>query len=74
MDVIAVIDVIGVIEAICAMEGFMGLELIGFEAMVLVAIGGVIEDMLPMEGRELPMGWRGRPPFVGSSTISRRLL
>lgn len=79
MDVIAVIEAIlaieaiGAIEAICVIEGFKGLEVRGFDSMVLAAIGGVI-DRLPMALREFPIGWRGRPPFVGSSTISRRLL
>lgn len=72
IEVIGIIDVIGVMEVIWVMAGLMGLEVIGLEAMELV-IGGVIDDMLPMDGLELPMGWRGSPPFVGSSTISRRL-
>lgn len=74
IEVMGVIDVIGVIEVIWVMVGFMGLEVMGFEAMGLVVIGGAIDDMLPIEGLELPIGWRGSPPFTGSSTISRRLL
>lgn len=73
IEVMGIIDVIGVMEVIWEMVGLMGLEVIGFEAIGLVVIGGVIDDMLPMEGLELPIGWRGSPPFVGSSTISRRL-
>lgn len=54
--------------------GLIGLPLIGFETMGLLVIGGVTEEMLPMEGLELPIGWRGSPPLAGISTISRRLL
>lgn len=71
-EVMGVMDVIGAIEVIW--EGFMELEVRGFVAIGLVVIGGVMDDMFPMEGLELPMGWRGRPPLVGSSTISRCLL
>lgn len=76
-EVIGVMEVIGIIdvmEVIWVMLEFMGLEAIWFEAMGLVVIGGVIDGMLPIEGLEFPIGWRGSPPFVGSSTISRRLL
>lgn len=71
-EVMGVIAVMGVIDVIAVMEviWFMEWEAMGFEAIWLV----VIDDMLAMEGRELPMGWSGRPPFVGSSTISLRLL
>lgn len=73
IEVMGIIDVIGVMEVIWVMVGFMGLEVIGFEAMGFVVMEGVTDAMLPMEGLEFPIGWRGSPPFAGSSTISRRL-
>lgn len=82
IEVIGVSEVMGVIEVIGVMTGLIGLALIGFEAMGLVVIWGVTDDMLPMDamdamdamdGRELPMGCRGSP-FAGISTIRRRLL
>lgn len=73
IDVMGAIEAIGVIEVIWVMVGFIGLEFIGFEAMGLVVIV-VIDAMLPMECLVFPIGWRGKLPLVGSSTISRRLL
>lgn len=78
MEVIGIMDVIGWFMVICVIVAFMGLEVIGLETMGLEVIGlgpngAFIEAMLPMEGLELPIGWRGSPPLVGSSTIRRRL-
>lgn len=78
MEVMGIIDVIGWFIVICVMVAFiglvvMGLEAMGLEVMGLGPIGAFIAAMLPMEGLELPIGWRGSPPLIGSSTIRRRL-
>lgn len=73
MEVMGIIGAIGWFIVICVMVAFKGLEAMGLEVMGLGPIGAFIAAMLPMEGLELPIGWRGSPPLVGSSTIRRRL-